>query len=57
MLNKHSESLLCSLGSETLEQVEEYNYVGQVVGADSNQKNETRRRIEMGWGAHGKHTR
>ena len=43
------------LGNEILEQVDEYNYLGQVITAGQNHEKEIRRRISMGWSAFGKH--
>lgn len=45
-----------SIGNETPDQVEEYNYLGQAVSADSNHEKKIRRGIGMGWGALGKHS-
>lgn len=53
-MNKHAESNLFSTCNETLDQkLGEYNYLGQV----PNQEKEIRRRIGMGWGALGKHSK
>lgn len=38
MINKHAEHVVFSIGNETLEH-EEYNYLGQLVSADSCHKN------------------
>ncbi|WP_265430092.1 RNA-directed DNA polymerase, partial [Klebsiella pneumoniae] len=56
MINKHAKSTVFNLGSSVLEQVQEYNYLGQVVSADPNHEKEIRRRIGMGWGAFGRHS-
>lgn len=45
-----------SVGDKKLEQVQEYNYLGQMVSADPNHEKEIRRRIGLGWGAFGKHS-
>lgn len=36
MINKHAKSTLFSIGNEMLEQVGEYDYLGQVVNTDPN---------------------
>lgn len=50
-MSKHTESALFSICNETLEQLEDYNYLGQVVCADYKHKNEIQHRIGMDWGA------
>lgn len=56
MLNRHAEYLTFSIGNETLERVDGYNCLGQVVSADANHEREIRRRINVGLMAFGKHT-
>lgn len=56
MINKHAECVLFSIGNDTLEQVEGYNHLGQVVGADPNYEKELWCRIGMKWGTLGKHS-
>lgn len=56
ILNKHDESALFCICSETLEQVKDYNYLGQVVSAKRNHEKEIRRSIVAGWGALRKHS-
>lgn len=48
MLNKHAELVFFSIGDETLEQIEVYNYHGQLVSADPNHEKEVRRGIGSG---------
>lgn len=56
MINKHAKSASFSLDSSVLQQVQEYNYLGQVFSADSNHEKEIRSRIGIGWGALGRHS-
>lgn len=56
ILNRHAESIPFSLGNKTLEEVGQYDYLGQVLSADSNHEKEIWRRISMGWRAFGKHS-
>lgn len=57
MLNKDAERAFFRIGDETLEQVQEYNYLGQMVKADPNNEKEIRCTIGLGWGAFGKQIR
>lgn len=56
MMNKHAESALFRICNKTLDQVEEYNYLGQMASADPNHEREIPRRIGMGWEGVGKHS-
>lgn len=48
MLNKHAGSTHFSLGNKLLEQVDEHNYIGQVVSSDANHEKEICCRMGMG---------
>lgn len=56
MIDEQAERALFNLGNAMLEQIREYNYLGQVFSADPNHKKAIRHRIEMGWGALNKHS-
>lgn len=43
MRSKHTKNVLFSLGNETLEQVKENNFLGQMVSAGPNHEGEIRR--------------
>lgn len=55
-MNRHVGSTLFTLGNKLLGQVDEDNYLEQVVSADLNQEKEMRRRICIGWEALGKNS-
>ncbi len=54
LYNKHLTGRQIMIGSEALELVEEYTYLGQMVSANPAHEKEIRRRIRMGWSAFGK---
>lgn len=56
MVKKHAEYAFFSISDEILEQVEEYNYLGQIASADPNHEKEIRRRVGLHWGAFGEHS-
>lgn len=56
ILNRHAESIPFSLGNKTLEEVGQYDYLGQVLSADSNHEKEIGCRITLGWRAFSKHS-
>lgn len=56
MLNGRTESLTFTLGNKMLEEMDGYNYLRQVVSADTNHEKEVRRRMCMGWGTFDKHS-
>ncbi len=52
--NNHLIGLQVMIGNGTVELMDKYTYLGQIVSANSAQEKEIRRRIGKGWGAFGR---
>ena len=57
MFNRHASSRIISAGSSTLEEVESYLYLGQLVTANHDMEPEVKRRIAIGWQAFAKYNK
>ena len=55
MFNKYIDENIIQVNNNTIEHVEEYVYLGQLVTMESDKTNEIKRRISAAWGAFGKY--
>ena len=55
MFNIHADKKEVRIGSEILEEVSKYVYLGQEIGPDGNQTQEIKRKMQAGWVAFSRH--